>query len=357
MKNIFMSALFGILVGGVAHAGLTVDLRMDDDSVSYNDTATAAGGTAAGSVNHYNWAFKTIRADYSAKLNDTMSSKIRINFNKDVNLTTGAATKSPDALNSQNDVIELAFLKHTFAENFSLSMGKIGTDVAGWENQTTSPDRYVDSRYLSSTVSKLKYLTGAMVSYKMDDQNIDLQLTNNPIDDNAAGIQDRGTFGLVYKGAFIEKTLKPIISYHSYNPQNATDPKAAYTYTTVGLRYETDAFMVDLDDDMGSLKGRTAASKTDSINTIALGFALKGNAFTPKVKYDSSKEIKVSASDVNTSVAYTDVGLAVEFKPEKDTNLNYHVAMTQLTTKPETTDASVETHYFVGIRFAGDILK
>ena len=272
MTNFLIVIIFLIGLSFSAFGSLNVDLRMDADSVSYNNTLKKNG-----SRDHYNMQFKTLRLEHNLKWNEDMSSRVRINLNRDP-----SSLVSPDGLSKQGDIIELANFRHLLNDSMTLTIGKFATDIAGWEDLTASPERYVDSRFLSNTDKTLRFLTGAMLSYHFDEQNFDLQFTNNPSDGNG-NIQNRGVIGFVYKGVFMNKSLKPLFSMHNYSPQNGIDPKANFFYSTASIRFENDNFILDVDNHLARMKGRTTIGNTDSVNTLATGISFKGDKITPKI--------------------------------------------------------------------------
>ncbi len=353
LKSIAATVLMAtgtIILAGSASAGtLNFDFRYDLDSTMYNDAAKAANGV----YDNYKWYAKVGRLDYQSRLNDDVIFKLRANF---ANKNYG----SYNLRDSFSDVVDLAYVQHQIGSMYFLTAGKFASEVGGWENSVSTSDQYFFSRTRQSTLATDIYYTGAKFTFKTEDHEFALHAANNTTDAAIAGKlnQNRGYTGFVYKGAFLDKMLKPAFSYHTVSPQNSVvDPKVNYTYMTLGLRYDMAPFVVDLDVDNSQLKGRNIVDQTDTVlsTVLAFNFSFTEN-WTGRAKFDSTTETVYQTTTTTAKTTYTTFGLAGEYKPTKD-NFRYHIAYTTQSVKPETGDTRQEDHMIAGIRILADFLK
>ncbi len=375
MKRQILTTLVTTALGCAAFAGsLSLDSRADIENTNYNDAARAAGTTnvntgavtcAAGSdCNHDFTRFnlQTLRLDGKGNFTDATSFRLRFRLNSGANLGT---TNARDSLNS---AIDFGYIQHNLMDGLSLQMGKFGTDIGGIEGMTSGADLYFTSQAYNEEQS-LRYATGLKAIYAFADQEISAMVVNETVDADANGAtaggfnQTRNAAGIVYKGAFMDKTLSPVLSYHEDNLQpTATTGTASFidkknTFAAIGFKYDWAPIFVEVDYHYNTYKNRTIMDETDKTNTVAGTLGYRMENFVAKLKAESSESEVFSAASTSTKPKYNGYQAAVEYLPTNDKNFRYHVAYVSRDTKPETGDTQTTQSVFVGTRLFADFLK
>ncbi len=335
-------------------ANLSLELRSDLTSVSYNEAAMAA---SANSKNNYQFNLHSLKVDGKGSLNEALSYRLKLVLNK-----TAVTAKKRE---TGNDWTELAYLNNKVNDLLSVTAGKFNSDVGGYEGMTSSSDLYLTSAAYSQ-ITNLKYHTGLKAILQLgDDHNVSIQVANQEYDSlSGTGLdQNRSVVGSVYKGNFMDKSLKPVLSYFS-SPQStgtvastgATTDSSKYAYTNLGLRYEG-IVALDLDYGMIAKKETSAATTGQDWGNTVLKVSYKMDSFLPSLKwYGSTKTDKVSGiADVKTE--YDGIELAVEYKPVAEQNMRYHLAYMVTSTKPATGDKQSATTMIAGFKMTPDFMK
>ncbi|WP_413559708.1 porin [Bdellovibrio sp. HCB209] len=362
MKKFFLAALATTTAVSAANAGtLNFDARADYDTLTYQDSPTQ--------LDSNKFYFKTIRLDYQGKVNEDLSYRLRAAYNKNATTTAGAGDNSQTAL-------EFAYITHKMGD-LSLQMGKLGSEYGTFESQTSGADLYLTSQaytktgpngalvgqYLSS--SNLLYVLGAKLAWTITpDQSLSLVAFKTPDTLTATTPPPVATSnammeGLIYKGAFMEKTLKVMASYH-YGV--GTNSKDKYNLGSAGINWSfLPTWNAEIDYTTSSFEADAGGAK-DSINSIIGKVAYTGfEQWTPRLEVISSEEkVETNATATNNGTnKFMGYGAVVEFKPIADTNFRYHVAYSNTTQEMANSalkDAKVD-QITVGVRLNSDLLK
>lgn len=367
--------LLAALVSGLtAHAGsISFDTRADLLSNDYDNASASADNTQ--------FKLDTVRLDSKGKLNDSVSYRLRLRFNKETASLGGTPVSSVKTISQRDGTgagLDLAFVTNKFNDSMALTVGKFATDMGGYEGSVSGADLYMKTIGFSGSrgIGDL-YYTGTKFAYSFLDQEVALHVANQTVDASGLGNtgvagkfnQNKFMTGLVYKGTFMDKALTAIASYHTQEGKitgpGTDDPQYKNTYMSVGAKYETDMFAVDGDYSMNTLGGYTVgyttaqAAKNDTLNTMQVGFAYKMDQWTPRLKVESTTETVASASTTDTKTTYTGTQLAVEYKPVKDDMFRYHFAYWQREAKDDTAGAVAKTDKYIvlGTRIMADFLK
>jgi hypothetical protein len=347
---------------------LEFDFRGDFQSVDYNE---AAATTAPVISDYGRFYIKTGRLQYKGTLNERLSYVLRLGFYKPA-VDTGTSNAKRDNLNSS---VEYAYITDKMSDNFSLSMGKVNSEIGGFEGATSGADIYLTSPNYQHTA--VKDLTGANLGYSRsgsanflyitglkatmafaETQNIYLLATNNigadPVDAGGNINQDRGMMGIVWRGTFAEKTLFGLLSYHEAATQSATgDSGNKHTFASAGVKYDVADWVGSLEYNMTDYKDGVGGKK-DSLYSAILKLGYKMDQWTPRLEFFTSEEkIEIATTTTNK---FTGVGAVLEYKPSAD-NFRYHLAYNTITAKPETGADQMRTEIVVGARLLGDFLK
>lgn len=360
-----------LLVGTMAQAGsLEYDFRFDSDNTQWNSGADGSGGTGSATTSlkkdGTKFTVQTGRLDYKGKLNDDISYRLRARFNRDqdtVNTNSGT-----------NSTIDYASMTHKLQDNLSLTVGKFGSDMAGFEGATSGADIYFKSQayrdldYKSGTTfgtisstnsdpgaryANVLFVTGAKLAYSYDNNEVAFTVAGNS---DATENQTKPLAGLVWKGKYLDKALSAIVSYHTQSADTSTSYEK-YNLATLGLKYDVGAWYAQLDYDMFTYVN-ASKPKDDTTTSAVVEAGYKMDKALLKAKLESST-VNTGAG-TQAKYTYTGMGLAYEYKPYADTNFRYHVAYTTRTISSDATATYKdrgETHAIAGIRMVGDFLK
>ncbi len=384
MKKILITALVTAAMGSLAQAGsISLDTRTDIESKNFNDAYNTRGYSRID--------LQTLRVDAKGNFSDATSFRLRFLLNKSAyNNATNTLNTQPladypvNAKDNLSDRINFAYVQQKLGDNLSLQLGKLFFDIGGIEGGTSGADLYFTS-YAFNEQSILRYATGAKLIYMMGDQEFNVSAVNQQTDAATTPVtiptptpatlplnfdQNHQAFGLVYKGSFLDKTLLPIVSYHTDSVQS-TDaaPYVAgkttssldkkYDYYTVGLKYDFNPMFVELDYVLNNLKSKTVDGETDATSTLVGTLGYKMENWVAKLKYETTTAqvaTGVGASRKDQVNAYQ---IAAEYMPTGDKNLRYHFAYVSRDTKPDIAGVGTKTDQtaLVGVRLLADFLK
>ncbi len=368
MKTL-LTLLVVLIASASAHANtLNYDFRGDWQSVHYNDAANLSDYTR--------FYIKTGRLDFKGNLNDRINYQLRWGFYKPAvdSVSTTSGVPSNSKRDSVNSSVEYAYVTDKMSDMFALSLGKVNTEIGGFEGATSGADLYMVSpiyqhvavKSLSgsniginqSGASNILYMTGAKGDLSMFDQHIYFLAMNNISDSNDSGgnfNQNRGLMGLTWKGTFLDKTLTGLLSYHEASPQGATAASGnKHTFASAGIKHESD-WIGSLEYNTTEYKDGTSGNK-DQVYAAILKLGYKMDQWTPRLEAytsEENREIGLTTSQNNKFVGY---GAILEYKPTAE-NFRYHLAYNSITTKPATGDDQIKTEVVLGARMLGDFLK
>ena len=321
--------LLATIASSTAFAGsITLDTRFDADSASFN--------TANGNPAYSKYYMQTGRVDFKGKATDDLSYRLRLRFDKDQ-----AAMQKRD---NSNNTVDLAYVTHKMGD-VAITAGKFDIMTQGFEGATAGPDLYFKSAayntYMTGTATSLlpaRYFSGAHVAYTFGDHSVTAMATDLPSDtlQGSALAQSRNVYGLVYKGALMEKALNLIASYHTYSSPYSTGSSVdnqTNSFATVGAQYKMSNWSAQLDYNTFSTMNATNGSKSDKLDSIVAGGSYDINEMSAvKAKIESSTAKNGNTDAKTTTTGY---GVAVECKPIKDADFRYHVAYTNQSVKPD----------------------
>lgn len=362
MKKFFMSALAITAVASAAQAGpINLDLRADYSAATYDK------GSIPDS-NRFN--LRTGRVDYQGKAFEDVSFRVRWSFAKNA---------AQNASDSAQQSLEFAYLTHKMSDMFALTIGRMNTDIGGFEGTTSGSDLYLlSSNYNLYTgqsasgsftgtapatyygTSSMLYMTGAKLTMSFAEGTNSIQLMGmNQKNDEANGStvdQNQMLMGIVYKGSFMEKTLNFIASYHT-SEGPVVDTK--YQWMAAGVQWAADPVTISVDYLLNDEKNDAAGAGTkNELSSIVVKAAYTGfEQWVPRLDFFSSeRKDEMTVSVVDTK--WTGMGAVLEYKPYNDKNFRYHVAYNNIKESPDGAANDITRHeVIVGTRFLGDFLK
>ena len=360
-----------IAASATAQAGsLSLDLRADMNSTNYNEKAELGNAGISDDTSDFTkFYIQTGRLDYKGKLNDDTSFRLRWRFaGKD----QGAMSKRDSA----NSTLDYAYVDHKISDMFSITAGKISGAVGAFEGSTSGADMYFTSEAYNGTsflnsgtrlvgFTNNLYTTGVQGTFSMAGQDLMVQSTNS---DNSIGrsssvgngdvlensklSQNKTMTGVIYKGAFLEKTLNVILSNHfqNFNSDTKTD------LTAFGLQYKTEELTAMVEYFVNKYKSLSGTSTlNDQLTSTVVTVKYTLGQWTPVLKFSSSEEKLDGTTEVKNK--YTSYGAAVEFKPKAEDNFRYHIAYNSRTMKPDGSDDKSMQEVMVGMKILADFLK
>lgn len=354
MTKFIFATLALTALGASAQAGsINLDARAEFEATNYNDAAKTASG-----VSNYNrFNLQTLRLDAKGNFDGDTNYRLRFRLNDGTN----AATKnSRDSLNKS---VDFAWIGRKLSDGYNLQIGKFGTDIGGVEGMTAGPDLYFTSQGYQNQ-NDLRYATGAKLLTSFADQQVDVMVVNQSSDAiNGAGKynQTQLATGLVYKGAFMEKSLLPILSWHNEKVQPTTAAGLVVkenNYYAAGLKYDFAPFFLELDYLYDTYKSKSTTDETDKNSTAAITIGGKRDNWVAKLKLeDSATETISTVGGSATKTKYSGYQLAAEYTPTGDKNFRYFIAYVSRQTKPETGDSPITQSTLAGVRINADFLK
>lgn len=374
MKKIILSSLAAFAISATANAGsVSADLRADYDATSYNDDAKSAGKDGAAK-----FCIHTGRLDFKGNLNEEVSYRMRLRFNKD------RAVSARDSLGLDTD---FAYISNKLNDGLTLTLGKFASGVGGFEGNTTGPDLYLTSvAYAGSKaglaagkiygLTNILYYTGAQLAYNINDtQKLELHIANTeggvgqgyPTAATAGDVaaQNKTLTGLIYRGGFAEKTLNVLASYHFEDASGSGTKDNKVSLSAVGLEYLNSGLTAQLDFLMNAYERAAGGVPTtkDSLNSTVLSVKYKMEQWTPILKVAMTDE-KIGAAAADEKNKYTDYGIALEYAPRADQVFRYHIAYNARSVKPDDNNNTTyggkspsSTQVVVGTRIYADFLK
>lgn len=376
MKSFIL--LIAALTAMHAQAGtISLDLRTDFDSTTYNDAAVTAGA----GVSNYRFYIPTGRIDYKGSLDADTSFRFRGRFNRDANVV-----ENRDSLNT---TIDYVYVMHKFSDYFGLTAGKFLGDGNGNEGPTPAGEQYHYSEsFVQSTLGKYKsvalksntntttYVTGAKASYFINDTNtvnfmvLDLDAdtgrgatTGSPAanaqDVNSkTAAQNKSMLGVSYQGYLLDKNFSILASYHTQTINSDVNAN----YAAIGLGYTMGSVLVTADysantfnsNDLGlyTPKDQLNSAILKVVYTIDPNYSVQAKVISSQEKFDTSVAFPTGATN-----NYLDYSAAIEWKPKATDIFRYHAAYVSKTETPDAGDTRTSSEIIVGMRILADFIK
>lgn len=341
-----------LLTSFVVRAGnINFDFRYESDSSSYN---TAAKAASASNVSATNLKMKTGRVDFKGKVNEDLSYRLRWRFDKDYG--TSSNMTSNNKTDGFTNHVDYAYLAHKLLPELTMTLGKFGSEIGGFEGNTPASDIYLQSQVYAKILPSFIYVSGGKLSYNLGQHDMSLLVLNQSETNTAE--QSKLTYGLTYKAQFLEnKEMTLLLSYLNDEKQSLTDDAKKMTgVTSIGIKYEPKPYYLSIDYLIFEQKNQTVKDNKDNWNSIVADFGYDFDGIQPKFKYEIS-QYKAETAGVSTTTKYDGVTLGLEYKPIHQENFRYHMMVTQLTTKPAAGDSLFEQHFIVGTKITADFLK
>ena len=305
-----------------------------ETKVGATKTETSSGDFQ---VNYLRWK-------NTAKFNDTITGELTLNFLRPANGVAG---------NSQlTEFVDTAFITKSFGPGFTATIGKQAVLIGGRENDWSSSDMYLVSRYNFNTPFNAIGLT---VGYTVADQTFYAQHLES---DNAV-LTDKKMTGLAWYGNLMNNMINPIVSYHKIG----TDRPGQYDILmAAGLQFNMNMFLVEADyltrtNENGGFNSVGAVADAE-LKTMVGHVRYNHENFRPFVKYikedgEGSFGLVTGLTAVEQERTAYEVGL--EYVPNKDEAMRYHVVYNTSESKDSTgaTPTTIETDMiYAGVKWS-----
>ncbi|MFM6928337.1 MAG: porin [Bdellovibrio sp.] len=382
MKKFLLASFVTTAAVATANAGsISLDMRADYLSQTYNSDAIAAGPST---VDNNKFYLQTGRVDFQGKLNDETSYRLRWRF----------AGKDQATLQKRDNTfqdVDYAFIANKLNDFMTLTIGKFGGDIGGFEGANSGAEMYFTSEAYNGTsylggfaatapksltgFTNLLYYSGAKLAFTFADQEINIQGANVDTsngrgasfatsggDHTTTGVttgkfdQNQALYAISYKGKFADN-WQVRASYHTMKTEPAVGLDGKIDYMAVGGQFQNESWLVQLDYLMNTYKETNAAETgTDTLSSIvATGKWMFHDNWTGILKVAYSMEKFDDATSADNK--YTSEGLAFEYKPKKDDMYRYHVAYNNRTMAPDQGSDRNLQEVIVGTRIMADFLK
>lgn len=346
----FFVLFIGFFLSSPLHAGsINLDFRGDAVSQSVNTEAREANSGR----DHFKFFLNTARIEFRGDLNS------QLYFRSRLKLTETATTKNQR--DNLTNLVELAYISMKLSENLKFSAGKIGTDVGGIEGQTASPDLYLTSQ-VYQLLGTERYAAGLKMTMSFSKGSLSFLSVNQPTDVPAAATsgtyeQNRTMLGSVFKTQFSE-FFQPQLGYFSTARQNG-DSNRQDNLLNIGFRSAWSDLTFEYDFLLNEYVAKTSPKLTDSVQTHLASLSYIVDRWTPRLKVESSTEVTAlsATSSQNQMIQYHGYQAALEYRPESDQNLRYHLAFIHREKSPEVTKMQVIQTVLIGARLNADFLK
>jgi hypothetical protein len=265
-----------------------------------------------------------------------------------------AGQGSADRDNGLAGFVEEAYIVKKHGD-VSLLVGKQFVLTGGFENTYLVRDAYLYSAF--NTAIDNFYLTGLNVGYSKEGQTLNLQVLQQQTSDQTP-LTDKKVIGLAYTGEFMDKMIVPMLSYYK---QGTNRPGNYNIFTTASLRLKMSQFLVEADYLMLEQEKLNATGDAE-LNTMIGHVRYTHENFQPFFKYIKEEGKKgfqglVAGSTESERNAWE---LGLEFVPNKDEDMRYHVVYNNAESKKKTpapTSKVEDQKIYAGIAFNYNLLK
>lgn len=353
-------ALFCSPVGALAEgsedapkpARLTLDLRGDWDSTSYNEAARAAGQRDLGQM-----VLSTAQLNWQGSIDSDLSYRVRLRLNNE------SSTRGPDGLSSR---VDYAFLSQKFS-GWRLTLGKQSTEVGGFETDGAGEDMYFrsdaniavngewrDPRREIVFSPPLKSQTGARVAVERENWSLAAIITNHPEAETAANPQPQTRLfsGLIGRWK-PDSEWSFVASRHGFD---ASSERATRTSSTrletyaLGLQWKSGErfFQGDIVEVFGGphLSAQLGEELSGRLRSLVMILGRRQSVWHTYLKLEKSATTWSTPS--SSDLRETDgIGLIAEYhvRPKR---LRYQAALTQRQWSAPGAKATAEMHAMIG---------
>ncbi len=307
-----------------------------------NQTETTVGATKTETSSGEMQA-SYLRWKNTAKFNDTITGELTLDF---------AESASGVAANKTlTNFVDTAFITKSFGPGFTATIGKQAVLVGGRENDWSTSDLYLVSKFNDAIADNLIGLT---LGYTVAEQTFYVQ----HLEGTTSTLKDKKVSGVAWYGNLMNNMINPIVSYH----QEGTDRPGKYNTTlAAGLQFNMNMILVEADYGMRTNENAgvstTGAVADAELTSMVAHVRYNSENFRPFVKFmkedgEGSFDLGLGSTVVKQERTAYEAGL--EYVPNKDEAMRYHVAYNMAETENASgTARKVENNtIFAGVKFS-----
>lgn len=286
-------------------------------------------------------------------------------FNEKVNvkLVLNLAAANAAAGNVVSEFIDEAVWTQSLAPGLSAMIGKQATYMGGFENVASKRDVYLASKYNGQVPDNS---TGVGANYTMMDQNLYFQYLE--MNSNPGNYTDKKILGAAYVGSFMDGMVSPMLSYYKIGTarlgQYDNHMTAGVQVSAMNVIFQFDYNMLT-EQKAGRTSLTAAANSSDAkLKSMVAHVRYNHENFKPFFKYMKEDGEGQSAKLIATNNALESERsaweLGLEFYPNKDEDMNYHLAYNSAEEKETTGTIKTTketTTIYAGVSFGLNVLK
>lgn len=346
--NLVLGLAIGFSALGATAGSVNFDFRGDMMSQTANEEAAKARY----GQDHVKFFINSARIDFKGNLNTELSFRARIK------LTESIATKNQR--DNMTNLADLAFLNYKFSDNFKMTLGKLATEIGGIEGQTAAPEMFMTSGVYNS-LGVERYASGVKLTANCTNAEMSLMSVNQSADAPAGATsgtfeQNRMLTGALVKAKFTP-VFQPQLGYYWVSNQNST-PYRRDDFYNAGFRSQLSSYFFEYDYLKNDQTDKTIKTQTDSLESHVASLGAVFGRWTPKLKFESTKEFLSTVAIPRGSVSrYYGYQVAIEYRPAGEGNFTYHAAYFQKEKSPQSGGKQVLEVALVGARLNADFLK
>ncbi len=291
----------------------------------------------------------------ASKINDTLT------FDMEIDLKQASGTKANGG--AITDFVDSMVLTKKFGESFSLKLGKQDPLLGGFEWTVADADMYSTSSFNAGAPANSVGVSG---HYSMMGQTLSLVHLETAENLPAGTLsQDKKVTGALLAGSYMDGMLSTRLSFHKTGTASGNSDLSA-----IGLQFDKNMFLVQLDYGMINNKkqGTSDAGATVDAKLTSLVAHVRYNHenYKPFVKYimDTSKGSYSLTNDVlGGESERTVVEAGLEYVPNKDEDMRYHLVYSAAETKQKTAATGVTARESIknntilaGVKFGFNLL-
>ncbi|MBC7427974.1 MAG: hypothetical protein H7336_05135 [Bacteriovorax sp.] len=284
-----------------------------------------------------------LRLVTDAKINDTTSAKLTLDFQPATTIDNGLT-----------NLVDEAYLTKNLGHGITAMFGKQAVMTGGRENDYSPRDLYIVSKFNDEIVDNI---TGISLGYSMAGHNFFLQYLQQT-DAKKAPLTDKKVIGAAYYGEFMDKMIMPIVSYHK---QGTNRPGAYDNFGSASLRVTVAKVIIEADYLMLKQEKLSAAGDA-KLDSVVAQVRYAHESFQPFAKFITEKGKKgyqgIAAGSLESKRTAWEAGL--EYMPNKDEDMRYHIVYNSSKAKRESatpTSKVEDKKIYAGIAFNYNILK
>lgn len=339
----FILFVFIILFCPLSFSQVTLDTRFEFNSRNFYGKNSEGGDSA--------FRFAPLRLDFRGNLKEGLDYRLRFRLDR--------AYQTPNATDGIHSGVDLAFLTRKFNTNSRITLGRLASEVGGFEGQTTSSELYMPSEVFSGRDLKgeqllgfgsTNYLYPSGIKYELSflSHDIILLLANRP----GHTTEEKNTtyfYGFELKSNWQDKG-QTLLSFY-FEPGNQQDSRQ---FLSFGWQRDLESHLLKIESLV--LRERTLLEEKYLFSYIAQWDYRYSEEFNFQNKFIQSEYQGALDVDFHTTRSFSSV---VEYFEDGERSLRYFAGI-NLKNRPSSHfhgEAESLVEFLLGFRLLGTILE